>query len=134
MRGSRKGIISLPIRLMLSFVIISLMVPPVMGLVDSIHEDMGAQELSSIAEGLRVQIDKVGSKSPGFRSIYEMDIPSGSHLEIGEEGLTIVLFIEDRKVGTVICNHTVVGDRTVLYGDTLLELVSTGDGVAVREL
>ena len=134
-RRSCKGIISLPIRLMLSFLIISLMVPPVMGLVDSIQEDMGAQEMSSLAEGLRSEVDKVGSKSPGFRSIYDMDIPAGCHMEIGDdEGLVILLFIDDRKVGSVITSYRMVCDHTVLYGSILLELTCSDDGVIVREL
>ena len=132
---SRKGIISLPIRLMLSFVIISLMVPPVMSMVGSIQEDMEAQELSLIAEDLRKEVDRVGSRNPGFVSVMELYVPSGGHLSIGgDKGTIIRLFVDDGQVGRVIADHPIVTEETLLYGDVLLEIRCVEGGVEVREI
>ena len=135
MIGSRKGILSLPIKLTVSFLILSLMVPSVMAAVESIQEDIGEAELEAAAEELGAHISRVHSKTPSYRAVLELLVPEGAHLEVGgDEGYVIRMFDERGQVGRVLMDVPVAGDTLTIYGSVILELSNGPDGVGVREL
>lgn len=132
---TRKGIISLPIKLTVSFLIISLMVPPMVMAVENIQQDIDRREMSSAAEHLADWIDRTGTKGSGYLTHMDLSIPSGGYLMIGgNEGYVIRIFVGDNQVDRVILDSPVLGNDTVLYGDVILEMKGFDYGVEVREI
>ncbi len=131
----RKGVIGLPVRLMVSFLIITLMVPFVVDAVDDIRGEINDGELYGIAEDLGDQISRVHSKGTRYISQMDLEIPDGTSLVIGDDGgMTIGIFRGDSRIGHVILDCPVVSDRMELYGDVILRIYNSEDGVAVKEL
>jgi len=135
---SRRGIVSLPIRLTISLMIIALMVPPITALSDSIQDGIGEQEVSDAAEMLKDSLSAVYSKGPSYVLHTELSIPRDCHLAIGGENRTAIrMFAGDEYVGQLLTDIPVHGDEMILYGDVLLEISNVTDGdqmVAVKEL
>lgn len=132
MIASRKGIISMPVKLTVSFLIIALMVPPVVATVDDLKEDAKIQELSVIAEDLKDSISKTYSRGPDYTLWKSMEVPNGCRLELGgEAGRTIREFIGDRQVGSVVMSYPVSGEPVSIYGGVYLKLGNSDEGVTV---
>jgi len=134
---SRKGIISLPIKLTVSFMIIALMVPGIMNTVDIINEDVETRQLVAAADILGDQIDRVGSKGPGYKVSLMLDIPDHGYLEIGgAEGTAIRAMSEGHQVGRVFVSSPVTGSTMSLGGAVFLSIHNDpeGNGVVVERL
>ena len=135
MKQSRKGVISLPIKLTVSVLIIALTVPPMLSLVEGIREDIADGELSDVADQLAEHIDRVGMKGTGYRMHLDLTIPKDSHLMIGcDHGMTVRMYRNDIQVGKVLLDTPVISGEMMLYGDVLLELGSEPEGVTVSEI
>lgn len=122
---------------MVSFLILSLMVPTVMALVGTVQEGMELSELTEAAERLGDSIDRVGSRGHGYSAHEEISIPGTGYLEVGgEEGYVIRIFQGESQAGRVLLRHPVYGPDTVLFGDAILEMSNDPDGrgVVVSEL
>ena len=133
----RKGILALPIKLTVSFLIIALMVPATMSAVDTISEDIDARKLLDAAEILGDRIDKVGSEGPGYRTTFILEIPDSGYLEIGgAEGRVVRAMSDGHQVGRVLLSSQVTGDILYLEGYVILSIHNDpdGEGVAVEEL
>jgi len=133
----RKGVISMPIKLTVSFMIIALMVPPMFSMVEGIRDDIVREELSEVVRDLSDQIDKAGRKGSGYSMHMDLSIPGDSYLVLGlDDGLSVRMYIGGEQVGRMLLNTPVVCGETVLYGDVILELSADpeGGGVVVREL
>lgn len=133
----RRGIISLPIKLTVSFLIIALMVPAMMSAVDTISEDIDARKLLDAAEILGDRIDKVGSEGPGYRTTLILEIPDSGYLEVGgSEGRVVRAISEGHQVGRVLLSSPVTGDTLYLEGYVILSIGNDPDSgcVAVEEL
>ncbi len=127
--------VSLPIKLTVSFMIIAMMVPPMMGLIENIQEDIEVKQITSVAEDLATTVDMVGTKGPGYMSHEDIVIPSNCHLEIGgEESMVIRAFLDDEQVGRALLDYPVTGPDMDLFGDVILEISRTDSGVEVREI
>lgn len=134
---SRKGVIGLPIKLAVSFMILALMVPPIMSAAGSIQQEIGEKGPISAAEELSERIEKVSMKSLGYRTHMELEIPGDSYLAIGgQEGHVIRVFVGGGQVSRVLLDTPVIGDELFLYGNCLLEIGNTpdGQGVMVKEI
>jgi hypothetical protein len=133
MIGSRKGVISLPIKLTVSFLIISLMVPPLMIAVDSIRSDIDSNEMTEAAEELADRISKVNGRGISYKTHVEISIPKDGYLVIGgDEAKVIRIYVDGRLVGRTLMAVPVAGAEKVLHGDVLLELSNDPGGLAVR--
>ena len=131
----RKGIISMPIKLIVSFLIISLMVPPIVSMAEDIRDEIDDTSIMDSAGILKDRISKVHSKGSEFRMQTDLEIPKNGHLEIGgEEGMVIRVYKDDDHIGNVILDCCIVCDDTVLYGDVILRISNCPGGVEVREL
>ena len=137
MISSRKGVIGLPIKLTVSFLIIALMVPPMLATVDDIRRGMDDSELMDIAEDLADRLSKVSTRGIGYRTHADLLIPDHGYLVLGGDDPTgIRVFHERGLVGRVMLSVPVSGDEIVLSGSILLELGNSEDGesVTVKEL
>ncbi|MBO4357340.1 MAG: hypothetical protein J5813_04135 [Candidatus Methanomethylophilaceae archaeon] len=135
MKQSRKGVISMPIKLMVSFLILSLMVPTLMVTVENIQDDIDNRSVFQVGEELRSQLSKVNSKGPNFILQVELDIPSDSHIVLGgDDGRIISLYNHDEHIGNIYTEFKVIGEEQILYGNVILRISNSEDGIVVKEL
>lgn len=135
MISSRKGIISLPIKLMISFLILSLMVPPMMSAVDSIQETVEEDRAVESAEELSEAVLKVSFRTAGYKIHKELDVPGDTYLAIGgTEGHAIRVYKDGIQVARVLMDVPIKGDESFIAGGCILELTSVPGGVEVREI
>ena len=132
---SRSGVIGMPIRLAVSFMIVALMVPPVMGMVDNIKEDISARGLSDAADDLAVMVDSVGNMGVGYTVRAEFTVPDEGYLMIGgDDGMVVRIHVDGRQVGRSVMDHTILGPEKAIQGRCLIQLCNTENGVEVTEL
>ena len=132
---SRKGVVALPIKLAVSFMILALMVPPIMASIDDIHDGMDHSRLRASAEELGDLIELVGSKSNGYKICHQLDILEGDCLTVGgTEGHLLRGSSGDDLVCKILLNRPVCSDKISLYGTVIIELASDTEGVIVREI
>ena len=135
MRGSREGVISMPVKLMVSFLIIALMVPVITTTVENVQNGMEDKGMMDVAEQLRSSMSKVSSRNGGFILQVELDVPDNGHLVIGEGcGRTISVYRNDERISDIVTDFAVEGGPKVLYGNMLLQISNGENGVVVREL
>jgi hypothetical protein len=135
MRGSREGVISMPVKLMVSFLIIALMVPVITTTVENVQNGMEDKGMMDVAEQLRSSMSKVSSRNGGFILQVELDVPDNGHLVIGEgSGRTISVYRNDERISDIVTDFAVEGGPKVLYGNMLLQISNGENGVVVREL
>jgi len=138
MRISRGGVISIPIKLAVSLMIIVLMVPPISALAESIQDDIQERELHDAADDLKGRICQVYSKGPSYVTHTEIIIPDGCHLAIGgEQSTSIRMYRNGELAGWLITDVPVGGDELVMSGSVLLEIsndIGDTQQVMVREI
>lgn len=135
MRGSREGVISMPVKLMVSFLIIALMVPVITTTVENVQNGMEDKGMMDVAEQLSSSMSKVSSRNGGFILQVELDVPDNGHLVIGEgSGRTISVYRNDERISDIVTDFAVEGGPKVLYGNMLLQISNGVNGVVVREL
>lgn len=135
MRGSREGVISMPVKLMVSFLIIALMVPVITTTVENVQNGMEDKGMMDVAEQLSSSMSKVSSRNGGFILQVELDVPDNGHLVIGEgSGRTISVYRNDERISDIVTDFAVEGGPKVLYGNMLLQISNGENGVVVREL
>lgn len=126
MISDRRGIIDMPIKLAVCFLILGLMVPVVMDAVEDADDEMSLYDLRREASSLEDAIQR--AYSTGSVVTHETDIPFGQSLEVGGEGgdsYTIRLCVDGETVESVfISNPTVkvIGGITVLTGRGVVTL------------
>lgn len=132
---SRSGVISLPIKLTVSFMILALMVPPIMSSVDSIQDSIENDRLTSCGEELAGMLDSLGSKGPEYRTWRQFEVPDGGCLTVGgDDGHIIRVLKEGEIIDTVLMKRPVIGAETVLSGSFILEMSNGTDGISVRSI
>lgn len=132
---SRSGVISLPIKLTVSFMILALMVPPIMSSVGNIQDSMENDRLTSCGEELAGMLDSLGSKGPEYRTWRQFEVPDGGCLTVGgDDGHIIRVLKEGEIIDTVLLKRPVIGAETVLSGSFILEMSNGTDGISVRSI
>ena len=132
---SRSGVVGMPVRLAVSFMIVALMVPPVMGMVDNIKDDISARCLSDAADDLAAMVDSIGNMGTGYTIRMEVTVPDDGYLLIGgDEGMVVRICVDGRQVGRSVMDHSVVGVKQAIQGSCLIQFRNTEDGVEVTEL
>lgn len=132
---SRSGVISLPIKLTVSFMILALMVPPIMSSVGNIQDSMENDRLTSCGEELAGMLDSLGSKGPEYRTWRQFEVPDGGCLTVGgDDGHIIRVLKEGEIIDTVLLKRPVIGAETVLSGSFILEMSNGTDGISVRNI
>jgi len=135
MKGSREGVISMPVKLMVSFLIIALMVPVITATVESVQNGMDDRGMMDVAEQLRSSMSKVSSRNSGFILQMELDVPDSGHLVIGEgSGRTISVYKDEQHISDLVTDFVIEGGPKILYGNMLLQISNGEYGIIVREL
>ena len=132
---SKKGVIGLPIKLTVSFLVLALMVPPIMLSVESIRDDMASNHIIADAEELGDLIDMVSKKGSGYRMHHELSIEEGGYLTIGgADGYIIRASFGDDTVSKILLDRPVCSEELTLFGTVVIELSSDPEGVSVRKI
>ena len=135
MIDSREGVIGLPIKLTISFMILALMVPPILASVENIQESMEQERSYACGTELADILNGLGTKGPDYKIWHQFDIPERSSLVIGgNEGHIIRILVDGEHIGNVLMSRPVIGTETVLSGSVILEISNTSEGVSVREI
>jgi len=130
---SREGVIGLPLKLTVSFMILALMVPPIMSSVGDIQDGMDEERMVSCARDLADRLEAVGSKGPGYRTWHQIDIPDGGGLSLGgEEGYIIRILMNGEQVDRLLLARPVIGEETLLTESVMVEISNAAEGVSVR--
>ncbi len=132
---SRSGVISLPIKLTVSFMILALMVPPIVSSVDNIQDSMENDKLTSCGAELASVLDGLGSKGPEYKTWRQFEVPDGGCLIVGgDDGHIVRVLKEGELIDAVLLKRPVIGDETALSGSFILEMSNGTDGISVREI
>ena len=133
----RHGIISLPIKLTVSILVIGLAVPIVLAMADNVMEQDTVMELEDCGRQLKDALTRTYYSGVGNSQSVQISVPAGGTLCVGGEGserYAIRLLNDGEQVGRVYLDNpvfSVYGDVTALSGHCYLTLTSyiedTGD-------
>ena len=82
----RGGIMSLPVKLMITMVIIALSVPMLTSALDSSQEDMAGAEMSHEVQKFKNAANLVHFSGNGCSRTVEIDLPAGCEMSVGGKG------------------------------------------------
>ena len=132
---SRRGVIGLPIKLTVSFLILALMVPPILSTVENIQDGMDDEKIRSSAEELAEAIDLVGSKGPNYKVFREIDVVEGGCLTVGgDDGYLVRGSFGEETICTILLSRPVLGEEISLFGNILIEISNGPEGVMVKAI
>lgn len=136
MRSDRSGVIGLPVRLAVCFLILGLMVPVVLDSTETAREEMSLKDLREQASALEDALQR--AYSSGQVISLRMDVPVGQSLAVGGDGgdaYTIRLVSDGVVVDRVITSNPTVpvtnGQTTVSGNTTVIVDGRSGTGVEV---
>lgn len=124
MKSDTRGIIGLPVKLAVCFLVLGLMVPLVTDVVRDADEEMSLHELRGEAMDLRDSVQRAYFQQAVVT--HELRIPSGQSLVVGGGdgyGYLIRLCVDGQQVENLTLGSSVVlGEETVLSGHMVLKL------------
>ncbi|MDN5358037.1 MAG: hypothetical protein AB7D42_00195 [Candidatus Methanomethylophilaceae archaeon] len=140
MKMDRKGMIGLPVRLAITFLILALTVPLLMGAVDDYRSGAEASALRVQAGIVSETAEKTYYAGEGGAFTAEVLIGHDNRMVIGGEGAdayTIRMFCGDDSIGRLVMDRPAVriaGDGISISGERtlLFECVNDGRGCAVE--
>ncbi len=118
----KKGIIGLPMRLAIAFLILSISVPAIYGMANDIEDKDHLMSATKEAERVSETITKAYYAGIGGKYALDVNITSECHLSIGGEGTqsyTIGIFLDDIEKGRIYLERPTVcifGDGLDIYG------------------
>lgn len=124
MKSDTRGIVGLPVKLAVCFLVLGLMVPLVTDVVRDADEEMSLHELRGEAMDLRDSVQRAYFQQAVVT--HELRIPSGQSLVVGGGdgyGYLIRLCVDGQQVENLTLGSSVVlGEETVLSGHMVLKL------------
>ncbi len=135
----RKGVIGMPIRLAIAFLILAITVPLLMGVADDLRDDVEASDLGVQADIVSKTAVKAYYAGIGSTFTANVSIDHNSRLIIGGEGsnaYTVRMIYGDKEMGRVIMDRPLVkiSEEISVSGVNVLMFVCVrdGDGSAVE--
>ncbi len=140
MKMGRRGTIGMPVRLAVTFLILALTVPLLMGAVDDYRSDAEASGLRAQAGIVSDTAEKAYYAGEGGAFTAEVSIGHYNRIVIGGEGADaymINIFCGDDSIGRLVMDRPAVriaGDGISISGERtlLFECVNDGRGYAVE--
>lgn len=86
LKKDRGGIMSLPVKLMITMVIIALSVPMLTAALDSSQEDMAGTEMAQEVQKFKNAANLAHFSGNGCSRTVEINLPAGCELSVGGEG------------------------------------------------
>jgi hypothetical protein len=122
----KKGIIGLPMRLAIAFLILSISIPAVYGMASDIEDKDHLMSATKEAEKVSETITKAYYAGIGGKYTIDVNVTSECHLIIGGEGTqsyTIGIFLDDIEKGRIYLERPSVyifGEGLDVYGDATI--------------
>ena len=139
MRMNRKGMIGMPVRLAVTFLILAITVPLLMGVTDDLREDVGASDLMVQAGIVSETAGKAYYAGIGSAFTVNVSIDHNSRLIIGGDGsdaYTVRMIYGDKETGKIVMDRPLVKiskEISVSCENTLMFVcVRDGSGSAVE--
>ena len=139
MRMNREGMIGMPVRLSVTFLILAITVPLLMGLTDDFREDVEASDLAVQADIISETAEKAYYAGIGSAFTANISIDHNSRLIIGGEGsdaYAIRMICGDKETGKIIMDRPLVkiSNEISVSGVNVLMFtcVQDGNGSAVE--
>lgn len=131
LRGDRRGVLGMPARLAVAFLIVALCVPVLVEAVDSFREDSDLSLAGREADRIAGAAASVHYQDEGSSVLVDVDVPGGCELVIDPDsdpyGIGVVRHGELKD--TVRCTRpalTFVGDSLTVTGPATLRVSSAG--------
>lgn len=86
MRRDRRGVMSLPIRLMVVMIVVSVSLPILMNALDDSQESMAGAEMEKESEKFKNAAVLAHYSGNGCSRTVELELPSGCEMSVGGEG------------------------------------------------
>ena len=129
--NDRRGIMSLPIKLAISFIIIGMALPPLVSMVEDLEEQRDLAELNDSCQELTDAMTRVYYSNAGDMTTFLMDVPSGGTLSVGGElpdCYAVRLLQDGNELGRVyLPNYAVAGDVLDITGSHYLKMRSVAE-------
>ncbi len=140
MKMDRKGVIGMPVRLAMTFLVLALAVPVLMDSVEDYRAVTEASGLMVQAEAVSDTAEKTFYAGEGGAFTAEISVGHGNRLVIGGQGAdayTIRMFCGNEDVGRLVMDRPAVriaGGGIAVSGEMtlLFECVDDGAGCAVE--
>jgi hypothetical protein len=140
MRMDGKGVIGMPVRLAVTFLVLAIAVPVLIGYVEDYRDGTEASVLMAQAEIVSDTAEKTFYSGEGGAFTAEISVGHGNRLVIGgqdSDAYTIRMFCGDEHVGRLVMDRPAVriaGDGLAVSGERtlLFECVAYGIGCAVE--
>ena len=129
---------SLPVKLMITMVVIAVSIPMLTAALDSNQEDMAGAEMMQEAEKFKNAANLAHFSGNGCSRTVEIDLPAGCEMSVGGEGsdaYSIRLVYNGELVSTEYFESPVlkIGQEMTFTGHMTLKLTSV-EGVKVPEI
>lgn len=111
MKMNRKGMIGMPIRLAITFLILAITVPLLLGVVDDLRDDVKASDLMVEADIVIKTAEKAYYAGIGSTFTANVSIDHNSRLIIGGEGsdaYTVRMIYGDKEIGKIVMDRPLV--------------------------
>ena len=133
LRRDRKGIMSLPVKLAVVMMVITITIPVLSNALDNSREDMMNAEMQQEVDRLKNTASLVHYSGNGSSRTVEIDLPAGCEIAVGGEGgdaYSIRSSYNGRVVSTDHFERPVlrIADETVITGRVMLKLTSVETG------
>ncbi len=139
MRMNRKGMIGMPVRLAITFLILAITVPLLMGVVDDLRDDVGASDLAVQADIVTKTAEKAYYAGIGSTFTANVSIDHNGQLIIGGDGsdaYSVRMIYSNKETGKVIMDRPLVkiSNEISVSGVNVLMFICVpdGDGSAVE--
>jgi len=127
MKMNKKGVIGLPLRLAMTFLILSLSVPVVVYMMDDLQDDSNISLLRNEASRVSDTVSQAYYSGEGGIFTVEVSVKSGCRLTIGGEGkdaYSIGLFLGDTEKERIYLQRPsarIVNECLDISGDRILQ-------------
>lgn len=128
MNIGRKGVIGLPVRLTVAFLIISISVPVLTGMAADLKEDNAVMSASKEADRIADAVSRVYYMGAGSACAVDVSLPAGCMMAIGGEGTdaySIGIFLDGVEKDRIYLERPLVrilGDGLDVHGKSRISV------------
>lgn len=132
----KRGVIDLPLKLMVSVLIIGMMLPTTIALTDRMMDEVDVQEIESCAESLKRDLVRTYYDGIGGSRTVTLNIPTGYSMAIGGENEEYVIRMMEN--GEIISRmyldsppFPIVGGELILENNCVLSMKAVVSGSVI---
>lgn len=137
MKMNRKGSMDLPVKLMITVILISLSIPVITQGLETSETGMDRVQMENESSRIANSITTVYYSLSGTEKTVELDIPKGCHIELGGEGdrsFGIHMYRNDTQLGTYWLEKPIISfeEKTSVSGKASITVSVENSEVQVK--